>query len=74
MGKRLIVDAAPYLSILASLSTQKQANGELLRRGLKTERYNVFQQETHYQCGHFSSEKSQAVSSVLTILITYGKG
>ena len=62
MGKRLTVDATPYLSILAGLPTQKQVNGETMQKEQKMERYNVFQQETHYQCGHSPIVKSQIVS------------
>ncbi|CDI97512.1 conserved hypothetical protein [Echinococcus multilocularis] len=56
VGRRLVVDAASYLSILANLPPQKEENGEVKQAKPKSTRYSVFQGETHYQCGH-----SQAV-------------
>nr|CDS21786.1 hypothetical protein EgrG_000128900 [Echinococcus granulosus] len=56
VSRRLVVDAASYLSILANLPPQKEEDGEVKQAEPKSTRYSVFQGETHYQCGH-----SQAV-------------
>lgn len=50
--KRLIVDAASYISALAASPKQKHLNGEI----------NSFQEETHYQCGHSLASKHDGVS------------
>ncbi|VDM23044.1 unnamed protein product [Hydatigera taeniaeformis] len=62
VGRRLVVDAASYLSILASLPPEKQENGEVKQEESKSMRYNVFQEETHYQCGHSPAVKPHIVS------------
>lgn len=62
-GRRLVVDAASYLSILASLPPLKQENGEVKQEEPKSTQYSVFQEETHYQCGHSSAIKPHIVSS-----------
>eukprot|EP00108_Taenia_solium_P001896 TsM_000599500 transcript=TsM_000599500 gene=TsM_000599500 len=61
VGRRLVVDAASYLSILASLPPQKQENGEVKLEETKSTRYSVFQEETHYQCGHSPAVKPHIV-------------
>ncbi|VDL19560.1 unnamed protein product [Hymenolepis diminuta] len=52
--KRLIVDAASYISVVAALPIQKHLNGDVKLDGSQ---YSSFHEETHYQCGHTSTSK-----------------
>ncbi|KAM3173380.1 hypothetical protein ACTXT7_012615 [Hymenolepis weldensis] len=56
--KRLIVDAASYISVLAALPIQKHLNGDIKLDGSQ---YSSFHEETHYQCGHPSTSKPDTI-------------
>uniref|UniRef100_A0A158QHH8 Integrin_alpha2 domain-containing protein n=1 Tax=Rodentolepis nana TaxID=102285 RepID=A0A158QHH8_RODNA len=60
--KRLVVDAASYLSVLAALPAQKHLNGDVKLDGSQ---YSSFHEQTHYQCGHSSTSKPDINMSLL---------
>ncbi len=71
VGRRVVVDASTYLSAIASYPPSSLlANGDAKpynSRHLSTSAsgYSVFQEETHFQCGHSPSTGRESVSYCL---------